>query len=172
MSEAVSSTWDLISRRTVVTKNHWQDFSSSSARQLILPADRTDSPQKFCIQNIIDLYLLWGFHGGDVSRRSLLVSDAVYCCGRIPTFRRSAPHREDGGSTELRNVGTRRHNPEDLSLKHHRLESLKTRKSTFSLICTCYRKQNLFCVTFLYYLNTVAGPIVFISLPSLGQEPG
>jgi len=44
-----------------------------------------------------------GVHGGDVSSRYLLVSDTVWCCGRIPTFQRhilpaSSLHPEDGGS--------------------------------------------------------------------------
>jgi hypothetical protein len=33
--------------------------------------------------------VFWGFHGGEDSSRGLLGCDAVRCCGRIPTFRRS-----------------------------------------------------------------------------------
>jgi hypothetical protein len=41
-------------------------------------------------------------------------------------------HPEDGGSMDLLNFvsyhnTTRRHNPEDVDLKHHRRESLETR---------------------------------------------
>jgi len=36
--------------------------------------------------------------------QGLLGRDAVYCCGRVPTFQRSL-HPEPGGSTDLWNVG-------------------------------------------------------------------
>jgi len=50
------------------------------------------------------------FNGSDISSRGLLDCDAVYLCGRIPTFRRSmlplfSGWNEDGDSVVLRNVG-------------------------------------------------------------------
>jgi hypothetical protein len=66
---------------------------------------------------------------------SLLVCDAMMCCGRIPTFRRSVlppPSGSIGGLQLQADSITRSHNPEELELKHHRCESLKTRTVTHS----------------------------------------
>jgi len=39
---------------------------------------------------------IWGFHGDDISCRSLLGCDNVYCCDRIPTSRRFMPPPSSG----------------------------------------------------------------------------
>jgi len=49
---------------------------------------------------------------------------------------------------------TRRHNPEDLDVKHYRLESLKTRfRKSFTRTCTSFHKDYL--QKFLHYLTVL-----------------
>jgi len=38
--------------------------------------------------NICNLCEIWGSHGGEDSSRSRLGYNTVWCCGRMPTFRR------------------------------------------------------------------------------------
>jgi len=80
-----------------------------------------------------------------------LASDAVYCCGRIPTSQRSMLYavyshtnhftmKMDAAWTSKAmasfHKNTLHHNPEKFHLKHHCRENLKTRFYTFIFTLT------------------------------------
>jgi hypothetical protein len=61
-----------------------------------------------------------------ISSRGLLGCDAVWSCGRAPTFQRSRLPPSSSETSVSYHITTRRQNPEDLDLKYHLRESLIT----------------------------------------------
>jgi hypothetical protein len=102
----------------------------------------------------------WGFHSEGVSSRGLLDCGAMYCCGRIPTFRRStfppsSLHPEYGGSLELRNVGIL---PQRYTASQPKRPSLETSLSILSfnigdIFLGLFSPKEAFCCTSLYAVS-------------------
>jgi len=68
------------------------------------------------MMNNMKICEIWGFHSREDSSGRFLGCDALWCCGRVQTFRRAflPPSCEDGGRKAL--VTIRRRNSEDHGL--------------------------------------------------------